>query len=1032
MRFLHATIQRSQKVLMCIPLQGEIQDVCKVLLIYHDYAQVLQVDNRDPPVVISSEACYPLTVPIVWCAIVGSHIAAVTRDGHLMMLESTPPFKRVSMHKMVDDRCPMTVPVAHCAVSNGGECMVTCGFTKRAFVAQFDSEDIPHKLVSVSLPPFFVMGVAATCSDMVFAFLVAVTSGRKFVVLFDIESCEETSRAEVPQDSIMIYSIFDAEGYSKLVLFTETEIRIREDIERLSESGISLESKVHSWFVMNHELFVQCLDTSVYRVSFLSGSPTLVSRGNLPLITTFACLDNDLLFCVSESGDSFFLPMDKDVAESGDSFFLPTDKDVALECLPTTSIPLTPRITAAFFKGRRLIMFSGRGGPTSQYTISSCMNTLPFTLTKDEEASRNVAGLTRPRRLFALPGGILVASANDRAVVVKGSLDIFTEGETLALGMCGGDVIQIHRAGIHKIHEGKQITSGKIKAAAVGDEFCVAAFADHSVVLFDKDLNVVARAQIAGVQAFAFCHNYVAIAFDPEGGGNSTVSLYSHDLSPYNEYVGQLTGRAYSMVFVPTEMELYVSTTSTASGSVSRWIIGDDFSNSCAQIYAGRKCTILCPFGESIILSSEKTCLFNGSQLLAMDIDNVKAICPGHGTDELYVIDHQRNVCVAHIMDPGKDLTPMIGLCDDMPRQMTSIGSRCFVITRSHVGEGFRSFLMEIDDTNPQSQDIRMRLAEFEIAKECGAVSILGTPSEHLFTGFTTASGRGVLMVMGRNGDSLDSTFRVIRQFYLDKPPLALANKGSAVLAGVGRRIIEFRLESGVWTEPVENLFVDMPTQVAFIQVKSPYIWVGDRTDSVFCFHEKHTEKERTNFIARDSEPRNLTAMTVIEPDTVAVGDKFGKITILRLPDEAAESEASSRYRRDSDPRPPIGYLVKISVISVNDVVTSLMVSHHNRKVLFYTTLLGKIGYQIPLDDESEFITLSNAELLTIRRCAQEFGLTVLRTFDQEKLNVVNADVIDLIEQLQPKLQKEIEGAIQMPHNALIGRLCQLKYTAKF
>ena len=108
------------------------------------------------------------------------------------------------------------------------------------------------------------------------------------------------------------------------------------------------------------------------------------------------------------------------------------------------------------------------------------------------------------------------------------------------------------------------------------------------------------------------------------------------------------------------------------------------------------------------------------------------------------------------------------------------------------------------------------------------------------------------------------------------------------------------------------------------------------------------------------------------------------------------------------------------------------MVSHHNRKVLFYTTLLGKIGYQIPLDDESEFITFSNAELHTIRRCAKEFGLTVLRKFDQEKLNVVNADVIDLIEQLQPSSQKEIEGAIKMPQNALIGRLCRLKYTAKF
>lgn len=1035
MYFLHAGIQRSQKVLMCIPLQEENTKVCKILLIYHDWAQVLQVDNSQQTVTLSSEAHYPLTVPIVWCCIVGSHIAAVTRDGHLLVLESTPPFTRAYEIPMAQGRCPMTLPVAHCAVGPHGECIVASGFTKMAGIAQFDSVDRPSVHIAM-LPDFFVLGVAATQDPSVFAFLVAVTSGRKFVVLLriDVPDNGEESRVEVPRDSIMIDSIFDDLGYSKLVLFTETELRIQtQSMEDLCEPGIPLESQVYSWFVIAQgELIVQCLDTNLYGVSFASAKPKLILKGRLPLISTFCCLENGLLFCVSESGDSFFLPLTLPSSIS----FVDDSSTVDFDSLPKTLIPMTPRITSAFFNDRRLLVSSG-GGETKPYVISSYLNTLPFTAERDLELSERIKEFGSLRRLFCLPDGLLVGSSKHETFVLNGSLNVVSDYKTLALGSFANDYVQIHEAGIKKLNAEKEfrLDKARIVSGSIGQDYCIAAFTDNFVRLFDKELDVVSEARIPGVHAVAVCNNYLALACDVKSGGNPTLSLYSHDLRPY-EYVGQLTGRAYRMVFVPTEMELYVA---TVNGSVSRWIIGDDFSNSCAEIYVGKKTPMICPFDRSIFISCDGTYLFSGQELLSLHVDGVKAMCPGRDPELIYVINTQNDLLLVRIMDTSKDLMPTPGLCPSMPRAMTSIGSRCFAITRSRNEDQFCSSLVEIRDTG---DEIQMTASA---SQELGPVSIIGTPQGVLFTGFATRKNNGVVMVMSTES-SPGPLFRPLQEFAFDRPPLALAVYGDAVLAGIGRRIVEFRCNEAKEWSSFENLFTDVPTQVAFIETSDNFIWVGDRTQSVFCFlHDP--KKDKRCLVACDPEPRQLTAMSVVKQHHIAVGDKFGKITVLRLPDEVAygsswssPSEAPETFwaaagGRSTLPdrglrRVPVCHLIKVSVFCVNDVVTSVMVSKYSRAI-FYTTLLGKIGCQIPLS-QSDFQTLASAELLTLSRCTKEFGLTILRKFDQERVNVVDADILDHIQQLQAESQKEIEGAINMPLNALVGRLCRFKCVAKF
>lgn len=1011
MQFLQSSILRSQKILSCVPLQRESvrYGTCGILIIRHDYAQVLNVDNTHEQVVLSAQAMYPLSVPIVWCCVIGTHIAAVTRDGHLLMLESSPPFARVSAHELTTDFCPATIPVAHCVASRHDEFMVTCGFTGNVVVGQFDPNDKPD-LSFASLPDFFVFGVAATEDPRLFAFLVASPGGRKYVIVFDVDEKVEQNRWEVPRDAVTIDSLFDDDGYSKLVLFTETELRIGD----ISKTGAVLKSQICSWFVTGMgELIVQCVNNCMYGVSTVSEVPTLIDKGVLPLCSSFCSLSNNLLLCISETGDSFFLP----ITFSSTRSYVNDRNTVAFELLLKTSIPLTPRVTSALFNDRALMVASG-GGETSQFAVSMYYNSLPFSVVKMESASTAVKRLGNGVKLFSLPSDVLVASSPEGTIVLSGLMNVVNE-ETFALDTFGDDIIQIHRRGIRKLVEGKDWIGGRVIGGSVGDNACVVAFDDSVVRLFDENLDMLVERVVPGVYAVAFCSNSLAIATGSTAGGNSTVTLYSRDLMPTDD-IGQLTGDADSMLFAPETNELVVS---TVNGSVTRWIIDNDFSNSCAEIYGSKSPSILCLFKDYILISSDIVYLYDGTQLLCVNIPNVTAVCCACEPDEIYVMDDNQDIYIANIPESDRDLTPKTALCDAVPRKMVSVGNRTFVITRSKRNDEFVSAVIEIEDDG-ESDDINRAITVFPI--HLGAVSILAAPHNFLLVGFVTSTNTGFLLVVKITGERLVGK----ESFDLPEPPLSMTLWRDKVLVGTGRKVevLELDAQSQVWSIS-SNIVHALPTQVAFIEARDQFLWVADRTQSIICFAGDTT----LEIVAVDPNPRQLTAMCVMSDTTIAVGDKFGVIAILGLPRDIVHGEPwrKSRTIDRGTANTVAASLVKLAVFSIHDTVTSLMMSRRSR-ALFYTTLLGQVGFMIALEDEAEFMMLENTELLTKRLCAKEFGLTLLPRFSAERMNVVSADVLDLIEQLQPESQDAIKGVIRMPTQALVGRLCRLKHLAKF
>lgn len=1028
MKFLQSTIQRSQKILQCIPIESTYDESCEechIILIFRNYVQVLFVDNSHPSVNVSTQATYPLQVSIIFCYVVGERIAIVTSDAVLMMLDKNPPFTQIDESFVLsEDKSPSTIPIAYFAHSSYNEYVVLSGFTEKVVVVEFDSQDIPQKIKSMKLPDVMVHGLVATTYASSFIFLVSTRTMVKYLLTFDVETGEEIRRTRLEDNFFSIAAVFNYEGYCKTAIFANNMVHVLWDENKDTQHGpnvIEISNPVHSHFTtLSGELVIQLLNGDCY--VFNEDFDDIVPKGKLPLISTFCCLPNNLLLCVSETSDSFFLPIN---FSSGAKLANPGI--VGFDLLPRTSIPLTPRITYATFNDDSLIVSSG--GNESKYIISKYKNTVPFIIHEFQEATQAFKNLGTFSNLidvslYFINDKSLIISSDKGSSCLIGDYQISNE-KTIAFGKMGNEMVQIHQNGI-KFLSGKSWTApSSIQAAAICDKLCVISLFDDQVILFDSELNESGKRKIVAAHAFAFCgENNIAIASFPKFG-NPTITLYTLDLKP-TDFVGQLTSKAKSIVFQPQSMDIFVS---TEKGDVYKWTLGNEFSNSYSYIFSGSLPPILYGFADYIMIISDKTYLFNGFGLLSLGIKTPKAICLSDKENEFFMLDNNNIISHVEINDYELDLSSKCAITECLPRKVVTTKTYIISIARKITPED-KSALLVMRDNNSDSLSLtNFFLDDLKIS----AISILSITEDLILVGFRkNITGNGLLQFFDvRNIDNID-----IPSIEIKSPPYSLAKINDKILVGSGNHIYLLEKKGNEWIIS-KNPLTGVHTQIGFIEVSDKFIWVGDRTQSVFCFYYKYNngEFEMGKYpVAIDPEPRQLTSMCLFNGNIVVVGDKFGQITLLKIPNELINPEY--QWRHSSPPTrgyeypPNISQLEKIASFSTCEAVTSLMKSP-KENVIFYTTLLGQIGALILLNND-DYSLLSKVEIITQQKCFQEFGFTNTRKFDLEKLSIINGDFLEAIESLKPESQNEIGSFVGKNWQNILGLLCRIKQKTKF
>lgn len=89
------------------------------------------------------------------------------------------------------------------------------------------------------------------------------------------------------------------------------------------------------------------------------------------------------------------------------------------------------------------------------------------------------------------------------------------------------------------------------------------------------------------------------------------------------------------------------------------------------------------------------------------------------------------------------------------------------------------------------------------------------------------------------------------------------------------RKLIRKRLQS-------------FPVAIVTLNTQGSRVLVGDSQESIFWATYKATENRLLVF-ADDGQPRWTTCSTMLDYDTVALGDKFGNVIINRIPQFVSE-----------------------------------------------------------------------------------------------------------------------------------------------
>lgn len=240
-------------------------------------------------------------------------------------------------------------------------------------------------------------------------------------------------------------------------------------------------------------------------------------------------------------------------------------------------------------------------------------------------------------------------------------------------------------------------------------------------------------------------------------------------------------------------------------------------------------------------------------------------------------------------------------------------------------------------------------------------------------------------------------TFRVVRpnadsQSGFDTNPPAQLQflHRTPITSGLPRAIVPFRNMALIGAGNTVELFslgqkqllrrgryVGIPTSITTIRTVADRVFVADAQESVIILQYKSLENTFV-LLVDDLEPKHVTAMLPLDYDTVAVGSKFGTLSILRVPPKLqanASDGSTDSMALTSTIEQSVGQFgvsvaphkfVQIGSFYVGSPIVSLCkttMAAGAEEILLYTTVSGAIGALCPIIRPEDVDFLAHLEL---------------------------------------------------------------------
>ena len=244
-------------------------------------------------------------------------------------------------------------------------------------------------------------------------------------------------------------------------------------------------------------------------------------------------------------------------------------------------------------------------------------------------------------------------------------------------------------------------------------------------------------------------------------------------------------------------------------------------------------------------------------------------------------------------------------------------------------------------------------------------------------------------------------------------PVLALAHFQGRLLVGIGNILRLYEMGKRQLLRKCE--LRGIPTMVKTLQAAGDRAYVGDMLQSM-QFVRYDTAANRLILVANDRVPRPITCQELLDMNTIAVGDKFGNISVMRLPrgaDAGAVDITGTRALWDSSRDDATPKLDTLCTYYVGEVVTGMSRASlvaGGAESLIYVTVTGRIGVFVPFSsrEDLDFYTQLENHLRKDAPRPTEREPQAYRSYYAPVKHVIDGDLCSSFVKLTFEQQKKI------------------------
>lgn len=263
-----------------------------------------------------------------------------------------------------------------------------------------------------------------------------------------------------------------------------------------------------------------------------------------------------------------------------------------------------------------------------------------------------------------------------------------------------------------------------------------------------------------------------------------------------------------------------------------------------------------------------------------------------------------------------------------------------------------------------------------------------------------------------------------------DGPILALAHFQGRLLVGMGKSLRLYEMGKRQLLRKCE--LRRMPTCVRTIQTVGDRAFVGDLLQSIQLVRYDATSN-RLTVVACDPNPRPIVCQELLDWNTVAIGDKFGNISVLRLPrgvdGSSLDLQSGQRTLWESsrdDTTPKLEVLCQYYVGEVVTGMTRSSLIAGGAESLIYVTVTGRIGALVPFTSRADVEFYTQLESLLRTNAPRPTGRDPLqyRSYYAPVMHVVDGDLCDAVfNSLGPEKQTQIAERLDFSVGEVLKKL---------